>query len=122
MLNHAQLREKRTPLKRTPLKHCERTRSARGAEALHEHAQARSHAGMYDRQLLARLSGSRSPYGMQHGSERRLLGRLLGPATMNSNKALSACLAPRDVGSERAAGSRSGRVLGRGVEGERGRR
>ena len=38
---------------------------------------------MYDRQLLARLSGSRSPYGMQHGSERRLLGRLLGPATLN---------------------------------------
>jgi hypothetical protein len=37
---------------------------------------------MYDRQLLARLPGSRSPYGMQHGSERRLLGRLLGPATM----------------------------------------
>jgi hypothetical protein len=45
----------------------------------------RSHAGMYDRQLLARLPGSRSPYGMQHGSERRLLGRLLGPATMNSS-------------------------------------
>jgi hypothetical protein len=60
------------------------TRSTRGAGALHEHAQARSHAGMYDRQLLARLSGSRSPYGMQHGSERRLLGRLLGPATMNT--------------------------------------
>ena len=43
----------------------------------------RSRAGMYDRQLLARLPGSRSPYGMQDGSERRLLGRLLGPATMN---------------------------------------
>ena len=25
-----------------------------------------------------------SPYDMQHGSEQRLLGRLLGPATMNS--------------------------------------
>ncbi len=87
MLDHAQLREKRTPLKRTPLLKAllEHPRSARGAEALHEHAQARSDAGMYDRQLLARLSGSRSPYGMQHGSERRLLGRLLGlgPATMN---------------------------------------
>ncbi len=62
-------------------------RSARGAEALHEHAQARSHAGMYDRELLARLSGYRSPYGMQHGSERQLLGRLLGPATMNTSGA-----------------------------------
>jgi hypothetical protein len=39
---------------------------------------------MYDRQLLARLHGSRSPHGMRHGSERRLLGRLLGPATMNN--------------------------------------
>ena len=38
---------------------------------------------MYDRQLLARLYRSRSQYGMQHGSERRLFGRLLGPATMN---------------------------------------
>ena len=45
---------------------------------------------MYDRQLLARLSGSRSPYGMQHGSERRLLGRLLGLATMNSQHCSSA--------------------------------
>ena len=48
---------------------------------------------MYDRQLLvARLHGSRSPYGMQHGSERRLLGRLLGPATMNRS---SRCPAAR---------------------------
>jgi hypothetical protein len=40
---------------------------------------------MYDRQLLARLHGSRRPYDMQlqHGSERRLLGRLLGPPTMD---------------------------------------
>ncbi len=41
------------------------------------------------RQLLARLSGSRSPYGMQHGSERRLLGRLLGPATMNTSHGIA---------------------------------
>jgi hypothetical protein len=39
---------------------------------------------MHDPQLLVRLHGSHRPYGMQHGSERRLLGRLLGPATMNS--------------------------------------
>ena len=45
---------------------------------------------MYDRQLLARLSGSRSPYGMQHGSERRLLGRLLGLATMNTEGRVTA--------------------------------
>ena len=51
---------------------------------------------MYGRQLLARLSGSRSPYGMQHGSERRLLGRLLGPATMNTRAfALPGAFAPR---------------------------
>ena len=55
-----------------------------GAEALHERVQVRSCAGMHDRQLLARLHGSRSPYDMQHGSEWRLLGRLLGPATMNT--------------------------------------
>jgi hypothetical protein len=43
----------------------------------------RSRAGMHHRQLLARLHGSRSPYGMQHGSEQRPMDRLLGPATMN---------------------------------------
>ena len=35
--------------------------------------QVRSRAGMHDRRPLARLRGSHSPYGMQHGSEQPLV-------------------------------------------------
>ncbi len=68
---------------------------AHAAKALLERAQlreqhacmsVRSCAGVHDRRLLARLHGSRSPCGMQHGSEQRLLDRLLGTATMNNRR------------------------------------
>ncbi len=73
-----------------------------------ERAQVRSCAGMYDRQLLARLHGSRSPYDMQHGSERRLLGRLLGPATMNTPPHQLAARSSRDRALRAPAGQDSG--------------
>ena len=85
MLNHAQLREKSTPLKRTPFKHCLSTRDQHVVPRRYMSTRRRAvmRACMTDSFWRGCPGHVVRPYGMQHGSERRLLGRLLGPATMN---------------------------------------
>ncbi len=85
MLNHAQLREKRAPLKRTPLKHCLSTHDQHVVPRRYMSTRRRAVMRAFMTDSFCRgCPGHVSPYGMQHGSERRLLGRLLGPATMNN--------------------------------------
>ncbi len=84
MLAHAQLREKRTPLKRTPLKHCLSTHDQHVVPRRYMSTRRRAVMRAYMTDSFWRgCPGHVVRTACSTGLKRRLLGRLLGPATMN---------------------------------------